>query len=416
MLPLRHLEFMYQLINLYRNAFSGLTKPAWALALVMLINRTGSMVVPFMSVYLTEALNFNLKQTGIILSLYGLGSMAGSFLGGWLTDRVGHFRVQFWSLVLGGLLFLVMMQLHQFQVVASGIFILSLVTECLRPANSSSISHYAKPENITRAFSLNRMAINLGFSIGPVLAGLLATISYQLLFMADGVTCMLAGLFFYFYFRHKKGSEPPVKATVNQAVVTKSPYHDGQFLLFFLLTIGFATTFFQLFSTLPLYYRQVYSLSESQIGLLLGLNGLVVFSLEMIVVYLATPRFKFRQLIITGVLLTGLSLALLNVFAGAWMLVVSMFILSVSEILVMPFLSTITVQRSDIQNRGAYMGLYSLAYSTAFILGPLSGTTIISTFGFKTLWWSAGGLALLTAAGFYLILQRMEVAPETLSD
>ena len=407
---------MYQIINLYRNAFGGLTKPAWALALVMLINRTGSMVVPFMSVYLTEALHFNLKQTGIILSLYGLGSMAGSFLGGWLTDRVGHFRVQFWSLVLGGMLFFVIMQLHQFPVVATGIFILSLVTECLRPANSSSISHYATSENITRAFSLNRMAINLGFSIGPVLAGLLATISYQLLFMADGITCMLAGLFFYFYFRHKKGSETPVKTAVLPSAVTKSPYRDGQFLLFFLLTIGFATTFFQLFSTLPLYYRQVYSLSESQIGLLLGLNGLVVFSLEMIVVYLATPRFKFQQLIITGVLLTGLSLALLNVFVGGWILFVSMFILSVSEILVMPFLSTITVQRSDAQNRGAYMGLYSLAYSTSFILGPLSGTTIISAFNFTTLWWCAGGLALLTATGFYLILPRMEVAAETVSD
>ena len=400
---------MNQIIQLYRNAFGGLSKPAWALALVMFINRSGSMVVPFMSVYLTEALRFNLKQTGIILSLYGLGSMAGSFTGGWLTDRVGHFRVQFLSLVIGGMLFFVMMQLNQFVLVSGGIFILSLVTECLRPANSSSITYYAKPENMTRAFSLNRMAINLGFSVGPVLAGLLATISYRMLFLADGATCMLAGLFFYLYFRRKKGSSAPDKTNVVPTIKANSPYRDIKFIVFVVLTIGFATIFFQFFSTLPLYYRQVYRLSESQIGLLLGLNGLVVFSLEMIVVYLATPRFRFQHLIITGVLLTGLSLVLLNLFAGAWVLVLAMFILSVSEILVMPFLATITVQRSDTLNRGAYMGFYSLAYSTAFILGPLLGTSIISHFGFTTLWWSGGGLALFTALGFYLILQKMQI-------
>lgn len=403
---------MNQVFSLYRNAFGGLSKPAWMLAVVMFINRSGAMVVPFMSVYLTEALGFTLKQAGIVMSLFGLGSMCGSFFGGWLTDKVGHFRVQFYSLVVGGLLFFVIMQLEQFGLVALGIFILSFVTECLRPANSSSITFYANPENVTRAFSLNRMAINLGFSIGPALAGLLATVSYQLLFMADGATCLFAGLFFYLYFRHRKGSAPPPKIKASGIAGSRSPYRDGIFLLFVLLTSCFAITFFQFFSTLPLYYRQVYRLSESEIGLLLGLNGLVVFSLEMIFVYLASTRFKFRTLIMAGVFLTGLSLVLLNLFTGAWILLLSMLILSLSEILVMPFLATLTVQRSEEQTRGAYLGLYSLAYSAAFILGPYLGTTIIAQFGFPVLWWCGGGLSLIAMLGFYLVLQKMSIGLE----
>ncbi len=403
---------MNQVISLYRNAFGGLSKPAWMLAVVMFINRSGAMVVPFMSVYLTEALGFSLKQAGIVMSLFGLGSMCGSFFGGWLTDKVGHFRVQFYSLVGGGLLFFVIMRLEQFVLVALGIFILSFVTECLRPANSSSITFYANPENVTRAFSLNRMAINLGFSIGPALAGLLATVSYQLLFMADGATCLFAGLFFYLYFRRRKGSAPPPKIKDSANAGSRSPYRDGIFLLFVLLTSCFAITFFQFFSTLPLYYRQIYRLSESEIGLLLGLNGLVVFSLEMIFVYVASNRFKFRTLIMVGVLLTGLSLVLLNLFTGAWILLVSMLILSISEILVMPFLATLTVQRSEEQTRGAYLGLYSLAYSAAFILGPYFGTTIIDQFGFAALWWCGGGLSVITMVGFYLVLQKMNEGQE----
>ena len=77
---------MHWIFSLYRNAFAGLSRPAWMLAVVMLINRSGAMVVPFLSVYLTEHLHFSLKQAGLVLSLFGMGSLCGSFLGGYLTD------------------------------------------------------------------------------------------------------------------------------------------------------------------------------------------------------------------------------------------------------------------------------------------------------------------------------------------
>ena len=278
---------MKRILALYRNAYGGLSKPAWMLALVMLINRSGTMVVPFLSIYLTDALHFSLDQAGIILSLFGLGSMTGAYLGGWLTDKIGHFRVQVMSLAFGGILFFILSWFESFESLAIGIYILSVVSESLRPANASSVAHYAKPENITRAFSLNRMAINLGFSIGPALGGLLAVLSYRLLFMADGITCLAAALFFYIYFKEKKGNEPQDKKPISSEIKSLSPYRDGLFLAFVMLCTSFAVVFFQLFMTLPLYYHDVYTLSESTIGALLALNGIVVFSLEMILVYSA---------------------------------------------------------------------------------------------------------------------------------
>src|SRR5210317_2127230 len=120
---------MRRLIQLYKDAFSGLTRPAWMLSLVMLINRSGTMVLPFLGLYLTSALGFNLEQTGIILSCFGVGSMAGSFLGGWLTDKVGHFYVQFLSLVLGGIIFIVLASVSEFYALAAGILLLSTIAE-----------------------------------------------------------------------------------------------------------------------------------------------------------------------------------------------------------------------------------------------------------------------------------------------
>ena len=145
------------------------------------------MVVPFLGVYMVAELHFTLSETGVVLSLYGLGAMSGSTLGGWLTDKAGHFKVQLTSVFLSVPVFFLLPLLKEVWSLSIGVFVLSTITETLRPANSVSISVYARPENITRSFSLNRMAVNLGFSIGPALGGVLAAISFKLIFYANGI-------------------------------------------------------------------------------------------------------------------------------------------------------------------------------------------------------------------------------------
>ncbi|MDX5480919.1 MAG: MFS transporter [Hymenobacteraceae bacterium] len=402
---------MKKLFLLYRNAFGGLSKPAWMMSVVMLINRSGSMVTPFLSLYVTDMLGYSLKEAGIILSIYGLGSVCGSFLGGWLTDKIGHFRVQFVALTLGGALYFLLLNLQQFEYLAAGVFILSLVNDTLRPANSASIAYYARPENMTRAFSLNRMAINLGFSVGPAIGGLLAAISYRWLFVADGATCIAAGIFFFLYFRNQQGHRPQLqkKEEATELIpASRSPYRDGYFLLFALLCSCFAIIFFQLFTTLPLYYRQVYTLTESRIGGLMALNGLIVFLLEMIIVYMLGEKARKSLLIAAGVATLGVSFVMLNLVQHLSILYVSMLLLSIAEILAMPFMATITVERSDNSNRGAYMGLYTISYSAAHVVAPFLGTTIIAAYGFGTLWWFTGILAVITAAGFIWVIGKLE--------
>lgn len=398
-----------RLIQLYQNAFGGLSRPAWMLACIVFVNRSGAMVIPFLSLYLTETLGFTLKETGIVLSMFGLGAMAGSFLGGWLTDRFGHFWVQVFSLIVGGMLFFMIIGLQQFEHVAIGIFVLSLVTECLRPANASSVVHYSKPENVTRAFSLNRMAVNLGFSIGPALGGILASLSYKWLFVADGATCIAAGIIFFFYFKSFRGHEPQKQKVAKVKIAVTSPYKDITFLLFVFLCTCFAIIFFQFFTTLPLYYRQSYHLTDGSIGGLLAFNGLMVFLLEMITVYILGERVSKARLIKWGLVMMGCSFVLLNLYQHVGILYMSMLLLCFAEILAMPFMATVTVQRSNEINRGAYMGLYTLAYAIAHVVAPFLGTSIIASYGFEVLWWVIGIASLFTGLAFYLVVQAMDL-------
>lgn len=392
----------------YLAAYQGLSNATWLLALVMFINQSGSMVLPFLGVYMTTVLDFSLKNAGIVLSAFGVGSILGSLVGGWLTDKLGSYKVQTFSLFLSIPFYVIIPIFQSFESLCLAIFFLSFIKELFRPANSASVSYYANPKNITRAFSLNRMALNLGYSIGPAIGGFLAAVSYNFLFYTNAVMSFLAGLLFFFYFRNKKGNEPKkVVSEKAQQMNSKSAYTDGKFVLFSIFIAIYAFCFFQILNTLPLFYKNVALMSEKEVGLLMGFNGIVVFILEMALVHYAEKKFTLSSTMIIGSLFCGLSFSVLIPTHTVWILYMSIFLISISEILIMPFASTVAVNRSNIFNRGSYMGLNGISFSIAFITSPLLGTMIAENLGYTELWIFNCVMILLATAGFYFIMKKM---------
>ena len=399
-------------IRLYLDAYKGLSTPAWMLALVMLINRSGAMVIPFLGVYMVNHLHFSLKDTGTVLACFGIGAVSGNFLGGWLTDKAGHFKIQLISLFLTIPVFVLLPRLETVDTLAAGVFMLSLVSETFRPANSVSVAYYSKPDNVVRSFSLNRMALNLGFSIGPALGGFLAAISYSFLFYGNAIAASCSGLLFFLYFRNLKGNKKVKEAVDDQSeeVAERSPYRDLPYLLFSLLCAVFAICFLQLLSTLPLYYRTVYKLSEMEIGIIMAFSGLIVFLFEMLLVHIAERNFSSRTAIITGTLLCALSFLILNLAKGVPVLYFSMFVICIAEILAIPFMSTVTLQRSSAKRRGAYMALNALSFSFGHIFSPFIGTRIAAAYGFDVLWWGTTAALVIAGAGFFFVMRMMRLS------
>jgi len=364
------------------------------LSIVMLINRTGSMVLPFLGVYMIDHLKFSLEQSGLVLACFGVGSVIGSWLGGYLTDKIGEYYVQAGALFISVPLFCLYPFFNTPLALGLMVFAQSIVSEIFRPANSVAIAKYARPQNLTRAFSLNRMAVNLGFSIGPALGGLMAAYSYDLLFYGNAFFTLAAG-FMYLYFFNRRQKLFRLKKErlslqgpeiVPEPVKEKSPYTDGPFLIFCLLCAFFSMCFFQLMNTLPLFYKNDLNLSQKNIGLLMGTNGIVVVIFEMLLVHIAEKKFSPAQTLLYGTLMCALSFFLLAFNPVLAVLFLSISLLSLGEILVLPFMATITAQRAGITNKGAYMGANGMAFSLAFIVSPILGTRIAETFGFSNLW------------------------------
>ena len=127
----------------YINTFRGLSNEVWWLALITLINRAGTMVIPFLSLYLTKSLNFSLSDVGWIMTAFGLGSVIGSWLGGKLTDKIGFYKVMVFSLFISGLFFIILQFLTTFTSFWIGIFLVMLVSDMFRPAMFVALNSYS---------------------------------------------------------------------------------------------------------------------------------------------------------------------------------------------------------------------------------------------------------------------------------
>ncbi|MFD2824186.1 MDR family MFS transporter [Lacinutrix iliipiscaria] len=392
---------MKTLFKNYLNTFNGLSKEVWWLALITLINRAGTMVIPFLSLYLTEDLEFTLKDVGWIMTAFGLGSVAGSWLGGKLTDKIGYYKVMVRSLLSTGVLFIALQFLNTFASLCVGIFLVMLVADMFRPAMFVALSAYSKPENKTRSVTLIRLAINLGFSAGPAVGGLIiTTMSYGGLFWVDGITCILATVVLFLVLN-------PKKAKIQDDIIVKNPdsaYNDKAFFIFLIAMFLFGFIFLQYFSTMPIYYREAHVLSELQIGLLLGANGFFIFLLEMpLIKWLENSKHSKSSLMFFGAVLTALSFIVLNISTWSGVLIVGMFLMTVGEMIAFPFSNAFAMERAKKGNQGEYMALYSIAFSIAHIFGHNAGMRLVDGFGFDNTWLIMTGLGGVCAFLLFLL-------------
>jgi predicted MFS family arabinose efflux permease len=384
----------------YRNAYAGLSRETWLLSFIMLINRSGTMVVPFMTLYLTsKEMGFTVGEAGYVFGLFGAGAFSGAWLGGRLTDKIGFYPVQLFTLFTGGLMFLVLGQMKTYPLICVFTFLLSFVNEAFRPANSTAIAFYSKTENRTRSYALNRLAINLGWAVGSAMGGVLASLNYELLFWVDGFTNIAAALLMWFFLK-PVAYKPPPQTTAEKADAVPA-YRDKAFMLFIGATVLFASCFFQLFTNLPVYFERELHLSKPYIGLLMAFNGILIAIVEMVLIYRLEGKRPVLYYITRGILLVGLSFLLLNIPGiGSTLALVMIITVTFGEIFSMPFMNSYWIGRTNTSNRGQYAALYTMAWSAAQTLGPMGGAQVVQYSNFQVLWYITGGLCIVSALVF----------------
>lgn len=382
--------------NKYIDNFRGFSREIWILTLITFINRAGTMVLPFLSKYLKEDLHFSYSQVGWIMVSFGCGSIIGSWLGGKLSDKIGFYKIMIFSLLTSGFAFFGLQFITSFEGLLIAMFLIMTVADMFRPAMFVSLGAYAKPENRTRALTLVRLAINLGFAAGPALGGLLImSVGYKGLFWVDGASCILAILIFWIKVKEKKKSKYTDKEHPGE-VLTHSVFKDTPFWIFLTGTLITGILFFQLFTTIPLYHKEQFNLSEFQTGLLLTLNGVLVFFMEMpIVSYIEKHKINKLKVITYGCLAMAISIYLLLVNNWAGILIIMMIFMTFAEMFAFPFSNSFAMSRAPKGHEGRYMAIFTMSYSLAHILSAKTGMEIIDRFSYQTNWFFMGTLGVI---------------------
>lgn len=393
-------------IQLYRNAFAGIPRPVWWLSLVMLVNRSGTMVIPFLTVYLISR-DFTLAQAGTVMAAFGVGAFIGGYLGGRLTDTFGALRIQVASLLLNGILFVVLGYMQTLTEIILCVFALSTCGEAFRPANAAAIGAYSNEDNRTRSYSLNRLAINLGWAIGPAVGGILASIDYLLLFWVDGATCVIAAILLYLFLapgaRRSGDMQPALPVHGGVSVYRDKVYLAG---MFFILLI--ALCFFQLFSIIPVYYKERVHLNEIAIGAILASNGVLIVLVEMVLVYKLEQHKRPLLYIFYGAVVIGISFLVLAIAPVFAFVALSMVVVTVGEMLLFPFTNDFWVSRTHDGNRGQYAAIYTMTFAVAHVLSPLLSSRVAASVGFNGLFVIDFILCCLGGAGFIWLQKKME--------
>ncbi|MBX7226630.1 MAG: MFS transporter [Chitinophagales bacterium] len=395
-------------ITYYLNSYRGLSRGIWLLAMVNLINRAGTMVIPFLSVYMTSQRGFSVTNAGIIMGLFGIGAMIGGFLGGKLTDKHGYFKVQLLALTIGGILFVILGHLTNYILICGCTFFLGCINEAFRPANTAAMGALSTPETRTRSFTLMRLSFNLGWAVGVGIAGFIAHYSYTLLFWVDGITNILAAIGIFLFIPPPQSKTQEDKKNANSQF---SIFDDRTYIKFALVSVLFLSCFVQLFTNLPIYFKNVAGLNERMIGFVSSWNGLLIVLTEMTVIYWLERHWSKRKSVIIGLSLFIIAYLILIFFKiGLWGAFIMMTFITVSEILTFSVMVNFWMSRTNDDNRGQYAGIWTMTWALAQSAGPFLGSLVIDHLSYEALWIIICGLTAISMY-FYNAFYQVERNP-----
>ena len=377
-----------------------LPRAFWALWVCQLVNRLGSFVQPFLVLYLTQDRHLSAGTAGAVVAAVGAGSVISQLVGGWIADRFGRRRTMLIGFLGTAAALILLGSVRSMAMIWLAAFVVGLLGDMFRPAVQATVADLLQPKERVRAYGLLFWAINLGFSVSTVSAGVLASVGYSLLFWINAGTAVVAALVIWRMVPETR----PVLVDGPRRQLLPVALRDTTFLLMILLQIGYATIYFQGYSTLPLVMADDH-LTSSTYGLVIALNGVVIVVVQPFVnKRLAT--FDRPKLLAGSMLIVGLGFGLGAVVHSWWGYAASVVVWTIGEIGFAAVIGAIFADLAPVDLRGGYMGLAgSMSFGLGSVIGPLLGTNTLEHAGRTTTWLGCAAL------GAILFVGQLALAP-----
>jgi MFS family permease len=383
----------------------NLPRGIWIICAATLVNRAGTMVLPFLVLYLTRTLGISPARAALSLTVYGLAALMAMPVAGRLTDKIGPLAVMKGSLVLSGLVLFLFPLAHSFPAILAITLLFAILNESVRPPSLSIISDMVAAPQRKAAFALSRLAINLGMSIGPALGGILAFFSFRWLFFVDGATSILAGVVLALAPWPRRGHIEPyepekedpsdlgreIEADGVELLAPAHPaadlraFRNRRMLYFLAALIPAQFVFFQLTSTVPIFLVHNLGLPEAIYGTVFTLNTLMIVAIE-VPLNSAMAHWSHRSTLMLGAFLYAVGFGSYAFLTRPAEIYAAVAIWTFGEMILLPGSAAYAAEIAPAGRRGEYMGLYTMSFSIAFSLGPWIGANVLDRWGPHVLW------------------------------
>lgn len=393
-------ERLSRLVNTYPRQF-------WLLFVGMLVSAIGaSMVWPFLMIYASERLDLPLSIVTLLMTINAAAGLVFSFIAGPITDRFGRKWVMVISLVINGLAYLLMIWADS--LVSFGILmaISGAFNPLYRVGADAMLADLVPAEKRVEAYSLLRTSHNTGIALGPVIGGLVISISYSIAFIGAATGLIAYGLLVAFFAR-----ETLVKAAAGAGTLKAKfggyaqIFKDRPFIGFaaaFTLTSMCAALIWVLLSV---YAKDNYQVPESQYGFIANTNALMVVFFQLPVTRV-TKRYPALQVMALGALFYAVGVGSVALGHGFWAFWMSMVILTVGELIIMPTATTYVANLAPADMRGRYMSIYGMTWGVAMAIAPVMGGVLNDNIGPVTIWLGGLMIGMTSVLGFMLLARR----------
>ena len=387
--------------------YRSLPGPLWALAAARMVNAAGSFVYPFLTLLLTDRLGFDEQTAGRTLMIATTMFVPGSLLGGWLADRVGRKRLlisaqAMGALCLGAIGFMPMTPLIIWPILAQQFF-----SGLMMPASSAATYDLTTPENRKTAFSLLYLAWNLGFAVGPFLAGYLYESHTRWLFLGDAGTTLLSLIFIMALVPETLGMARRHSDTVSEQPVKSSTFrliYSRHILLAFVVLLAVPWFIYGQHSfSLPIFSKEMFPRTGAALyGRVMSLNALIVVLLTVPVIRL-TRRFRPITNVAVHSILYAFGFGLLALFHSQAAFYLSVLVWTSGEILGATNIEVYTANHTPSSHRGRFSSILPLISGTGRALSPWLTGMFLMTRPTYYAWYMSLFLGLAAASGFMFL-------------
>ncbi|BEP28882.1 MFS transporter [Helicovermis profundi] len=393
-----------KLFSIYRN----LSRSVYILFLAQVINRMGGFVMPFLTFFLVQKMGVSVVESGTIVSIVAIMTLPGSQVGGYLSDKIGRKITYLIMQTLAGVFLLPIPFLNNILFITIFLSGAMFFNGAVRPSISAIVADSVNPKNRQAGYSLIYLGINIGVAIGPIIAGFLFNNFLTLLFLGDAFSSFIAVILVFIFIK---------KTNQNNIVASKEEEHSEEniinilrkkpnFLFFLLISTLLSFIYSQHRFALPLMLNTLFlSKGPTYFGFIMSVNAITVLVVSAILLKLTKDFKPLINMSIAGITY-ALGFGMIFFINNFFMFIVSTFIWTIGEVLIVTNSGVYIANNSPINYRGRFYAISSIAFSLGTTLGIVMSGILIHLFSIRILWLIVSITALLTSIFSYLTAKK----------